>query len=491
MDAERSEEQIKKHIEELYPGRIFKNFKELFTVLEMPYVEGKQKILFQKTLSRYCTYHKEGHKIIIDEVLDKPISRPSGNHVLYADSIEFLLMDILIDRPDILKRKSLGTICYQLGIYRYLNNDDMSRILFYTIERSYRNIGKNSFDVWFNDIDSHIYQREKTLLTQCLNRMQKEGIITWNQDIYFIDKYNNRYPMAGNTKLTEIYNEAIKHATEKTGYNFKSSNIMNRKKREEYYESIKDYITESTEERFVDVKKLATVEENDPTKSKFYRVFINPKTGRYWSRHDYWEHVREPSIKTAVKLRMVMMDNIVTKYVKNKLKKQVEAIQAKKEADEAKKETDDIWFDLWIDTASYVSGRYGEKYGDLIEDTSSFDAEGFLKALEKEEDKNEDLKNNLKNYIEKIKIEIEKTKQVKSINFILPLYGYRENKSVEDTIAIMLEIGRYILGLKYFSYEELRQENSQDEVTVPDDLQDNDLENMFESLEEPTNVDDD
>lgn len=71
-------------INELYKGQVIKNYRELCGILGQDIKAGKGKQLQLKDFERYFKYHKEGHKIIIDEIYDKPIQkvdkRSEGNN---------------------------------------------------------------------------------------------------------------------------------------------------------------------------------------------------------------------------------------------------------------------------------------------------------------------------------------------------------------------------------------------------------------------------
>ena len=56
--------------ENLYEGQVFKNYKDLCATLEITPTDGSSKRAQFKDLDTYCEYHKEGHKIIIDEIFD-------------------------------------------------------------------------------------------------------------------------------------------------------------------------------------------------------------------------------------------------------------------------------------------------------------------------------------------------------------------------------------------------------------------------------------
>ena len=60
----------------LYEGLIIKNYKVLCRdYLEVDPKSGNSKVYHLKELGRFCKYHKEGQKIIIDNVFDNPIEK--------------------------------------------------------------------------------------------------------------------------------------------------------------------------------------------------------------------------------------------------------------------------------------------------------------------------------------------------------------------------------------------------------------------------------
>ena len=65
-------EKIKKLLKQ---GQVIKNYKELCKILDMPIAAGNSKILQLKELKRYCKYKKDGNKIIIAEIYDKPLPK--------------------------------------------------------------------------------------------------------------------------------------------------------------------------------------------------------------------------------------------------------------------------------------------------------------------------------------------------------------------------------------------------------------------------------
>ncbi|WP_415331721.1 GIY-YIG nuclease family protein [Clostridium perfringens] len=61
----------------LKEGQVFKNYKELCGFLGWEITNGNSKKKQMDTLSTMCEWHKEGNKIIIDEVYEKQLIKPN------------------------------------------------------------------------------------------------------------------------------------------------------------------------------------------------------------------------------------------------------------------------------------------------------------------------------------------------------------------------------------------------------------------------------
>ena len=62
-------------IENLKEGMVIKNYKELCRYLEWNTTTGNAKKSQFKDLERYCKYHKEGQKIVIDKIYKTPLPK--------------------------------------------------------------------------------------------------------------------------------------------------------------------------------------------------------------------------------------------------------------------------------------------------------------------------------------------------------------------------------------------------------------------------------
>lgn len=86
-------------IGKLFVGQIIKNYKELCSILGVKVASGNTKIAHIKELDRYCKYHKQKQKFIIDEVFEKPRDkidrRAKGNNNKYGTLLDDILVNAL------------------------------------------------------------------------------------------------------------------------------------------------------------------------------------------------------------------------------------------------------------------------------------------------------------------------------------------------------------------------------------------------------------
>lgn len=88
--------------EELKVGQVFKNYKAICEWLGVKPASGNTKISHMKEFDRYCKYHKDGNKFIIDEIYDVPMDKVdkrenngSDGNSKYYDDIEKVLLYLL------------------------------------------------------------------------------------------------------------------------------------------------------------------------------------------------------------------------------------------------------------------------------------------------------------------------------------------------------------------------------------------------------------
>ena len=86
------------NIENLKPGMILKNYKELCKVLEINPTGGNEKKSQIKELERYVSYHKEGNKFVINEVYnevkEKMDKRTNGNNNDLSKNLRYMILHL-------------------------------------------------------------------------------------------------------------------------------------------------------------------------------------------------------------------------------------------------------------------------------------------------------------------------------------------------------------------------------------------------------------
>ena len=127
-------------IENLHEGMVIKNYKELCSLLEIEVFGGNQKKSQMKDLETYCKFHKEGQKIIIDEIYavqkEKVDNRENGAYdemkslilsILllddYEDNRAILPINTLLSAIGAVSRNYSATHQYQQSTSEYLNMD--------------------------------------------------------------------------------------------------------------------------------------------------------------------------------------------------------------------------------------------------------------------------------------------------------------------------------------------------------------------------------
>jgi len=92
------------NIQTLTSGLILKNYKDLCATLDIkPSSSNNSRKAQYKELERYCTYTKQGQKIIINEIFAEPLPKldhrkdldKEGNNSKYVDNIKYLILNTL------------------------------------------------------------------------------------------------------------------------------------------------------------------------------------------------------------------------------------------------------------------------------------------------------------------------------------------------------------------------------------------------------------
>lgn len=181
----------------LKEGMILKNYKELCGVLDIKPTNkaNNQRLAQFKELDRYCIYHKEGHKIIIDkifkEVKSKVDKRSEGNNSKYTDDIEYLILTLL-NKFKISKYEKVGFSKNFLYSHCGLSNDNYRLVKGNTLKFS------QMIDMpiqTINECFDYTNNRMLQTLQRALNKMKRQSLITWGNgyNMVMVDENNEQY----------------------------------------------------------------------------------------------------------------------------------------------------------------------------------------------------------------------------------------------------------------------------------------------------------
>ena len=175
--------------QELAKGLIIKNYKVLCEeYLGVKPTKGNGRKYHFKELERYCEYHKEGQKIIIDNVykdkkekidmrkseyISETDKRHNGNNTFYGEDIEKLLLlmmastmvedELILPMSIILNKISMVNSNYSIG---RRNQERLSEIL--KIDEKY-----------VNEFYDTTHSNLRSTLESALNRLDKKALLRW------------------------------------------------------------------------------------------------------------------------------------------------------------------------------------------------------------------------------------------------------------------------------------------------------------------------
>lgn len=182
-------------IENLTQGQIVKNYKELCNLLNIKITTGTAKKAQLKELDQYCEYHKEGNKIIIDSIRDKPLYILAPNSK-YIDLIGDMLVNYLYTEcrsSGYNITLSVGSIMQIVGLV----NDNYSIGNRHKLELSQvLNIDLLSVYYFYNNTRGEF----KRIIERSLNSLQNRRVIFFNNSITICVK-------AGNSKKYIVTNK--------------------------------------------------------------------------------------------------------------------------------------------------------------------------------------------------------------------------------------------------------------------------------------------
>lgn len=197
------------NVSRLEVGKVYKNYKELCSVLDTNIMNGNSKKSQLNEWSRYFAYDRKGHKFIINEIYKYPLDKidnrvMSGNVAPYMKEMEVLILDLLAqDQHDGLVSISKNKLLNELKMI----NDNYNTYNYRRLKLSELiNIDISNINDFYNSSNSTFKSNVET----ALKRLTNQSLIYWNYSItvcHAIPKVE--YTENGNVKMKKktIVNE--------------------------------------------------------------------------------------------------------------------------------------------------------------------------------------------------------------------------------------------------------------------------------------------
>jgi hypothetical protein len=185
--------------DKLYTGQTFKNYKELCLELGLEVKKSVDTKNAQfKELSRYCKFNKIGHKIIIEEVYEKPLPKTEnrGKNSIYGNLIQLLICDLLAQckgHVSISKSKLMHT----LGMVNRNYNECKEMVLKLS---AYSDIDEKVIYDFYNTSSSSF----KSIIETALNSLMDKRVIMFNKIIKIKELDKSYTRVATETELQTI-----------------------------------------------------------------------------------------------------------------------------------------------------------------------------------------------------------------------------------------------------------------------------------------------
>lgn len=196
-------------MKKLTKGYVFKNIKFVGEWLgkEVPTkVQTKTKISWLKELDRYCTWHKEGNKIVIDEVFEVVKEKVDGRvenmkrvrvsqESYYKKPLQQIVLDYLTDNFDY--EGSMQTLLYKEDIVtRKFNEEHNNKVV-----KAYHETVNNKL---------------RKAFISALNELQALEVIKYSREMLFMFKGETEEWLLPD-EYKSLYKEAYAYAEEATG----------------------------------------------------------------------------------------------------------------------------------------------------------------------------------------------------------------------------------------------------------------------------------
>lgn len=178
------------NLQNIGTGQVIKNYKEFCRLLGIEPKNGRSKKFQEQKLKEFVEYHKEGNKIVIDEIkqttgtlVDK---RSLGNSSKTAIEMSDVILHLLIEEY---KGEPLLITSTELLYRLLLITDEYKQFLFET-EKYQRNTGIDF--KYLNNYRLKVGTQLNDRIVTALNRLEKSGYILYNKQQNLIFKADDR-----------------------------------------------------------------------------------------------------------------------------------------------------------------------------------------------------------------------------------------------------------------------------------------------------------
>jgi hypothetical protein len=180
------------NMENLIEGIEIKNYKVLCELLEITPSAGNTKKSQFKELDRFCKYHKEGNKYIIDTIFEEQkekedLRKYNGgdhNNIEYIQTIETLVLNLLAEQNKGIIFLSRYSILNKLKMI----NDNYSFCKTRVPKLSQLiNIDKEYIYEFYDTTDGTLQRN----LEKALNNLQNKCLVIWSKEITVCEAINN------------------------------------------------------------------------------------------------------------------------------------------------------------------------------------------------------------------------------------------------------------------------------------------------------------
>lgn len=265
------------NVEELYEGKIFKNYKELCEFFNWKKYKGNAKLAQFKELNRYCEYAKEGHKIIIvklhESVKDKEDKRIGNSYGdIYGNMVQLLILNYLNGKKEKSIVISKTNLLQQVG----LTNRN------YVTLKNYPHNLANYIDfnvIYVYDFYNINDSKLKRITERALNNLEKKRLI-FCQNVIKIKKLHEVNSRIANSleksMILETERKYLKLNNENDVYKIRVSNKWKKFKSEVSRELLDEFNIEYYYYAYdITINQKYISEEKENLEESIFNVLIN------------------------------------------------------------------------------------------------------------------------------------------------------------------------------------------------------------------------